>query len=138
MKVKQLIFFLFNPDWFLDFGTMIPPLVQQNRPAFYFIRLDTTSEISGYNWLLIVYIPDVTKVIIYIIQKSDCFIFNVGSGTNVICFNSSNAKTRIWFNMYHRRNSSNINGKYLLKKIHFVLFWFLEWNDRWFISWTSS
>jgi hypothetical protein len=58
---------------------MIPPLVQQNRPAFYFIRLDTTSEISGYNWLLIVYIPDVTKVIIYIIQKSDCFIFNVGS-----------------------------------------------------------
>jgi hypothetical protein len=40
---------------------MIPPLVKHNRPAFYFVRLDTVSE-SGHNWLLIVYIPDEAKV----------------------------------------------------------------------------
>ncbi len=41
---------------------MIPPLVEQNRSAFYFIRLDTVNELSGHNWLLISYIPDVAKV----------------------------------------------------------------------------
>jgi hypothetical protein len=41
---------------------MIPPLVGANRAAYYFIRLDTISEISGYNWLLITYIPDDAKV----------------------------------------------------------------------------
>jgi hypothetical protein len=41
---------------------MIPPLVEQNRPAFYFVRLDTVNEISGHNWLLILYIPDNAKV----------------------------------------------------------------------------
>ena len=41
---------------------MIPPLVKPNRAAFYFVRLDTISEISGHNWLLIVYIPDDAKV----------------------------------------------------------------------------
>ncbi|CAF1216208.1 unnamed protein product [Adineta steineri] len=45
-----------------DFDQMIPPLVQKNRPAYYFIRLDTISEISGHNWLLIVYIPDEARV----------------------------------------------------------------------------
>ena len=46
----------------LDFEKMVPPLVKQNRPAYYFVRLDTISEISGHNWLLIVYIPDDAKV----------------------------------------------------------------------------
>jgi hypothetical protein len=41
---------------------MIPPLVRNNRAAYYFIRLDTISEISGHNWLLITYIPDDAKV----------------------------------------------------------------------------
>jgi len=41
---------------------MIPPLVRYNRAAYYFIRLDTISEISGHNWLLITYIPDESKV----------------------------------------------------------------------------
>jgi hypothetical protein len=42
---------------------MIPPLVRKNRAAaYYFIRLDTISEISGHNWLLITYIPDEAKV----------------------------------------------------------------------------
>jgi len=45
---------------------MIPPLVEQNRAAYYFIRLDTVNEISGHNWLLISYIPDAAKVIDYI------------------------------------------------------------------------
>jgi len=45
-----------------DFDRMIPPLVEKNRPAYYFVRLDTISEISGHNWLLIVYIPDEAKV----------------------------------------------------------------------------
>lgn len=45
-----------------DFDKMIPSLVEKNRPAYYFIRLDTISEISGHNWLLIVYIPDEAKV----------------------------------------------------------------------------
>lgn len=44
---------------------MIPPLVQQNRPAYYFIRLDTISEICGHNWLLITYIPDEAKVFLF-------------------------------------------------------------------------
>ena len=52
----------------LDFEKMIPPLVKQNRPAYYFVRLDTISEISGHNWLLIVYIPDESKV--YFVEKS--------------------------------------------------------------------
>jgi hypothetical protein len=43
---------------------MIPSLVQQNRAAYYFVRLDTISEISGHNWLLIVYIPEDAKVFI--------------------------------------------------------------------------
>ncbi len=47
---------------FIDFDKMIPPLVRNNRPAYYFIRLDTISEISGHNWLLITYIPDEAKV----------------------------------------------------------------------------
>jgi hypothetical protein len=41
---------------------MIPPLVRKNRAAYYFIRLDTISEISGHTWLLITYIPDEAKV----------------------------------------------------------------------------
>ena len=41
---------------------MIPPLVQRSHPAYYFIRLDTISEISGHNWLLITYIPDDANV----------------------------------------------------------------------------
>lgn len=41
---------------------MIPPLVRNNRPAFYFVRLDTISELSGHNWLLITFIPDDAKV----------------------------------------------------------------------------
>jgi hypothetical protein len=41
---------------------MIPPLVRSHRPAYYFIRLDTISEISGHNWLLITFIPDDAKV----------------------------------------------------------------------------
>ncbi|CAF0906034.1 unnamed protein product [Adineta steineri] len=45
-----------------DFDKFIPPLVKQNRPGYYFVRLDSISEISGHNWLLIVYIPDETKV----------------------------------------------------------------------------
>lgn len=45
-----------------DFDRIIPPLVQPKSPAFYFVRLDTISEISGHNWLLIVYIPDEAKV----------------------------------------------------------------------------
>ncbi|CAF1563673.1 unnamed protein product [Adineta ricciae] len=45
-----------------DFEKLISPLVQPNRPAYYFIRLDTINEISGHNWLLIVYIPDEAKV----------------------------------------------------------------------------
>jgi hypothetical protein len=54
---------------------MIPPLVKHNRPAFYFVRLDTISEISGHNWLLIVYIPDEAKVYIYIISFNPWSIF---------------------------------------------------------------
>lgn len=46
---------------------MIPPLVRKFWPAFYFVRLDTINEISGHNWLLIVYIPDETKVKSYFI-----------------------------------------------------------------------
>lgn len=45
-----------------DFDRMIPPLVSSTRAAYYFVRLDTISEISGHNWLLIVYIPDEAKV----------------------------------------------------------------------------
>lgn len=45
-----------------DFERMIPPLVRNNRPAFYFVRLDTISELSGHNWLLITFIPDDAKV----------------------------------------------------------------------------
>ena len=45
-----------------DFDKIIPPLAKQNRAAYYFVRLDTISEISGHNWLLIVYIPDDSKV----------------------------------------------------------------------------
>jgi len=45
-----------------DFDQMIPPLVRKNRAAYYFIRLDTISEISGHTWLLITYIPDEAKV----------------------------------------------------------------------------
>ncbi|UJR35849.1 hypothetical protein I4U23_028593 [Adineta vaga] len=45
-----------------DFEQMIPPLVKSNRPAYYFVRLDTVNEISGHNWLFIVYIPDEAKV----------------------------------------------------------------------------
>lgn len=45
-----------------DFDKIIPPLAKQNRAAYYFVRLDTVSEISGHNWLLIVYIPDDAKV----------------------------------------------------------------------------
>ncbi|CAF4546842.1 unnamed protein product [Rotaria sp. Silwood1] len=45
-----------------DFDKMIPPLIHKHRPAYYFVRLDTISEISGHNWLLIVYIPDDAKV----------------------------------------------------------------------------
>ncbi|CAF4438371.1 unnamed protein product, partial [Rotaria magnacalcarata] len=45
-----------------DFDKMIPPLIQKHRSAFYFVRLDTISELSGHNWLLIVYIPDDAKV----------------------------------------------------------------------------
>jgi len=41
---------------------MIPPLVQTNDAAYYFIRLDTISEMSGHNWLLITYIPDEATV----------------------------------------------------------------------------
>lgn len=41
---------------------MIAPMVQADRPAYYFVRLDTISELSGHNWLLIVYIPDDAKV----------------------------------------------------------------------------
>lgn len=52
----------------LDFEKMIAPLVKQNRPAYYFVRLDTISEISGHNWLLIVYIPDESKV--FFVEKS--------------------------------------------------------------------
>jgi hypothetical protein len=57
---------------------MIPPLVKPNRPAFYFVRLDTISEISGHNWLLIVYIPDEAKVYIFI-QSIKYFLLNLGS-----------------------------------------------------------
>ncbi len=57
---------------------MIPPLVKQNRAAYYFVRLDTISELSGHNWLLIVYIPDDAKVLI--IQSSEFhFFWNLGS-----------------------------------------------------------
>lgn len=45
-----------------DFDKMIAPMVQADRPAYYFVRLDTISELSGHNWLLIVYIPDDAKV----------------------------------------------------------------------------
>ncbi|CAF3072202.1 unnamed protein product [Rotaria sp. Silwood2] len=45
-----------------DFDKMIPPLIDKHRPAYYFVRLDTISELSGHNWLLIVYIPDDAKV----------------------------------------------------------------------------
>jgi hypothetical protein len=48
---------------YIDFEKMIPSLVEQNRAAYYFIRLDTVNEISGHNWLLISYIPDAAKVI---------------------------------------------------------------------------
>ncbi|CAF2174953.1 unnamed protein product [Rotaria magnacalcarata] len=41
-----------------DFDKMLLPLVQKNHAAYYFIRLDTISEINGHNWLLITYIPD--------------------------------------------------------------------------------
>jgi len=60
---------------------MIPPLVKQNRSAYYFVRLDTISEIRGHNWLLIVYIPDEAKVYIYIysIQSINYFLLNIGS-----------------------------------------------------------
>ncbi len=47
---------------FKDFDKMIPPLVQNNGAAYYFIRLDTISEMSGHNWLLITYIPDEATV----------------------------------------------------------------------------
>ncbi len=50
---------------------MIPPLIRNNRPAYYFIRLDTISEISGHNWLLITFIPDDAKV------KKKTKIFNL-------------------------------------------------------------
>ncbi|CAF1002276.1 unnamed protein product [Rotaria sordida] len=45
-----------------DFDKMIPPLIHKTQPAYYFVRLDTISEISGHNWLLIVYIPEDAKV----------------------------------------------------------------------------
>lgn len=41
---------------------MLPPLVQHNHAAYYLIRLDTISEISGHDWLLINYIPDEANV----------------------------------------------------------------------------
>ena len=41
---------------------MIPPLMEKYHPAYFFIRLDTISEISGHNWLLITFIPDDAKV----------------------------------------------------------------------------
>ncbi|CAF0863300.1 unnamed protein product [Adineta ricciae] len=41
-----------------DFDKMVPPLVHHKHPAYFFIRLDTISELSGHNWLLITYIPD--------------------------------------------------------------------------------
>ena len=67
MKVRPFksfidLYFLFFNENDLDFDRMIPPLVEKNRPAYYFVRLDTISEISGHNWLLIVYIPDEAKV----------------------------------------------------------------------------
>ena len=46
----------------LDFAKMIPPLIEKHHPAYFFIRLDTISEISGHNWLLITFIPDDAKV----------------------------------------------------------------------------
>lgn len=45
-----------------DFQKMIPPLVKAKHAAYYFVRLDSISEISGHNWLLIVYIPDDAQV----------------------------------------------------------------------------
>lgn len=45
-----------------DFEKMIPPLVQKNHAGYYFVRLDTISELSGHNWLLITYIPDEAPV----------------------------------------------------------------------------
>lgn len=47
---------------FIDFAKMIPPLMEKYHPAYFFIRLDTISEISGHNWLLITFIPDDAKV----------------------------------------------------------------------------
>ncbi|CAF4809051.1 unnamed protein product, partial [Rotaria sp. Silwood1] len=44
-----------------DFDKMISPLVQNDHAAYYFIRLDTISELNGHNWLLITYIPDEAK-----------------------------------------------------------------------------
>ncbi|CAF0938672.1 unnamed protein product [Rotaria sordida] len=44
-----------------DFDKMIPPLVENNHAAYYFIRLDTISELNGHNWLLITYISDEAK-----------------------------------------------------------------------------
>ncbi|CAF2387793.1 unnamed protein product [Rotaria sp. Silwood2] len=35
--------------------------VQNDHAAYYFIRLDTISELNGHNWLLLTYIPDEAK-----------------------------------------------------------------------------
>jgi len=60
---QKKTFFVLNERFSCkDFDRIIPPLVQPKSPAFYFVRLDTTNESSGHNWLLIVYIPDEAKV----------------------------------------------------------------------------
>lgn len=46
----------------IDFEKMILPLVHTKHAAYYFIRLDSISEINGHDWLLVNYIPDEANV----------------------------------------------------------------------------
>lgn len=53
-----------KPDgkWQNDYDKMVKPLIEENQPAYILYRLDTKSPDSGYDWLLISWIPDTAPV----------------------------------------------------------------------------
>lgn len=60
-------------DWEKDFDKLIQPELEQNVPCYILYRLDTKSAESGFNWMLISWIPDISTIrqkMIYASTKS--------------------------------------------------------------------
>lgn len=60
-------------DWEKDFDKLIQPELEEDVPCYIIYRLDTKTSESGYNWMLISWIPDISTIrhkMIYASTKS--------------------------------------------------------------------